>query len=73
MRPALWEHGEMVDGRLSRAVVTYIWGNPRRLSYPSSHPDDVARTFGDGATDLLSSIERILDDEPLRAIGNHFA
>jgi hypothetical protein len=52
----------VADSRLSEAVVVYIWGRPRTLPYPSSHPDDVAKTFGDDAADLVPYVTAVLDE-----------
>lgn len=50
----------MIDRRLSRAVVVYIWGEPRSKPYPSEHPDDVAAAFGADASDLLPYVRNLL-------------
>jgi hypothetical protein len=62
----------MIDERLSAAVVVYLWGEPRRLPYPSEHPDDVARAFGDDSFDLVPRIRYIVDEtfaEPMALPG----
>jgi hypothetical protein len=52
----------VADSRLSEAVVVYIWGRPRTLPYPSSHSDDVAKTFGDDAADLVPYVKAVLGE-----------
>jgi hypothetical protein len=51
----------MHDETLSRAVVTYIWGN-RQQSWPSAHPDAVEEQFGDRAVDLIPRVEALINE-----------
>ncbi|RZS37802.1 hypothetical protein EV193_105361 [Herbihabitans rhizosphaerae] len=49
----------VIDEQLSRAVVVFVWSDPRR-PWPSSDPDAVARVFGPAARDLLGHISGVL-------------
>ena len=52
-------HGAVHDETLSRAVVTFIWGN-RQQSWPSAHPDAVEEQFGERAVDLVPKVEALI-------------
>ena len=57
---------------MSRAVVVYIWGYPRRLPYPTAHPEDVVATFADSGPDLVAYVDAILSEayaEPMELPG----
>ncbi|MCP2327035.1 hypothetical protein HDA40_005542 [Hamadaea flava] len=51
----------MQDDALSRAVIVFVWGNPRR-GWPGSHPDAVRDLFGDQAGALLSRIDALISE-----------
>jgi hypothetical protein len=66
----------MTDSRLSKAVVVYIWGEPRRLPYPSTHPQDVAKAFGDEAVNMVPYVDALLSEayaEPMQLFGETLA
>jgi hypothetical protein len=49
----------MEDALLSRAVVTYIWGD-RGLPFPSHRPEAVGREFPDQAADLVVRVRDVI-------------
>jgi hypothetical protein len=61
---------------MSEAVVTYIWGDPRPLPYPSAHPEDVVARCATEADDLIARVRAILDEvyaEPIELPGETLA
>ena len=50
----------MSDEVLSRAVTIFVWGSPRRRSWPSTDPAAVRTEFASEGNDLLDRIAEVL-------------
>lgn len=52
------DHVSMQNEELSRTVVTFVWGNPRK-PWPSAHPEAIRRLFDDQAEPVLTQIDAL--------------
>lgn len=55
-------HVDVEDALLSRAVVTYIWGDGRhRRPWPGQRPEAVGREFPDQAAGLIVRVKEVIE------------